>query len=327
MTLSVSVALCTHNGARYIEEQLRSILEQSVLPVEVVVSDDASSDDTLKRVESVWERYATDATTLRILHNEKPLGVARNFEQAIGATTAELVALSDQDDSWHPHRIESASRRFQQHPELLLCFSDARLVDRDGLTLGVSLFEALEFSADERAQLVSGRGFDALMHRNLVTGATTMIRRSLLESAAPFPEPWVHDEWLAVIAAARGHIEQLDEELIDYRQHGANQIGVRKLGVRGKLARLVEPRGLRNDYLLDRATVLLHWLELDAEKVGPARIGMAREKVAHLSLRRNLPERRLSRLLPVFRETATGRYRSYSRGVGDILRDLLQPAR
>ena len=326
-TPRISVALCTHNGASYIEEQLCSILGQSIPPTEVVISDDASSDDTLERVQKAWERWATDATapTLRILRNQTALGVTRNFEQVLTACTGDLIALSDQDDRWHDDRLERAARRFSAQPELLLLHADAVLVDERGVPLGVSLGESLEISEKERAELTSGKGFRALLRRNLVTGATTMIRRELLAVAAPFPEPWVHDEWLAMVASATGQLDYLPEPLIDYRQHGKNQIGVRKLNIRGKFSRVLEPRNDRNDYLLNRAQVFLSRLESLEDRVPAAARELARGKVAHHRSRAALPSRRWGRLIPVLKEAATGRYSRFSRGTADILRDLLQP--
>ncbi|MEJ1230391.1 MAG: glycosyltransferase [Galbitalea sp.] len=58
MSLSVSVALCTYNSARFIEEQVESILNQTLLPAEVVVSDDGSTDDTLDRIRAVFAGYS-----------------------------------------------------------------------------------------------------------------------------------------------------------------------------------------------------------------------------------------------------------------------------
>jgi glycosyltransferase involved in cell wall biosynthesis len=324
----VSVAMCTHNGAAYVEEQLRSILGQSIAPTEVVISDDASSDDTLARVQAMWDHWETDgeAPTLRILRNQTALGVTRNFEQALAACTGEFIALCDQDDRWHDDRIERAVHRFVVQPELLLLHADAVLIDERGASLGASLSQGLEISEVERIELTSGNGFRALLRRNLVTGATAMVRRELIAVAAPFPEPWVHDEWLAMVASATGQLDYLPEALIDYRQHGKNQIGVRKLNLRGKIRRVLEPRNDRNSYLLERAQVLLTRLEMLGDRVPAITLELARGKVVHHQVRAALSNRRWQRLIPVLREATTGRYSRYSRGMADILRDLLQPA-
>ena len=328
MTTTISVALCTHNGAEFIEAQLRSILAQSVLPIQIVISDDASQDETLSVVHGVFGTDEVEALgiTVTVLNHVKNVGVTSNFERALLACTGDLVALCDQDDIWHPDRLESAQRRFEDASELLLLHSDARLVDRNGAPLGYSLFDALDLTDEERAAITGGRGLEALLKRNLITGATTMIRRTLVDRATPFPKPWVHDEWLGIVAAATGRIDLLPEQLIDYRQHGANQIGVRRLGIRGKIGRIFEPRGGRNLYLASRAAVMASRLALLGDLVPERIMELADGKLHHLKVRAELPDRRLGRLAPVLREIRTGRYSRFSRGRGDILRDLLQPA-
>src|SRR5690349_12247370 len=83
--LLISVALCTHNGARYLGEQIRSICAQSVAPCEIVLSDDASADGSVHLVRKTLEDFhagRTDpAIELRVFENRPALGVTRNFEQ------------------------------------------------------------------------------------------------------------------------------------------------------------------------------------------------------------------------------------------------------
>lgn len=326
--MRVSVAIATHNGARYLREQLDSILSQSVLPEEIVLSDDASSDDTVEIARSISEMFGRlhpqADLRVRILENARALGVTANFESAITACTGDVIFLADQDDRWHPDRVESAIREFLQHTNALLVCADARLVDGDGAAIGQSLFGALALTGEERTALAGGDTYRALMKRNLVTGATTAIRRDLLEFAAPFPASWVHDEWLAVIAATRRGVFCIPREVIDYRQHDENQIGARGLTLRDKVRRLMEPRSDRNRRLVERSDALVARLGDDAH-VDKAFVAMARGKRDHELRRSGLPSARPGRVLPVVRELRAGGYRDYGRGVADAVRDLLQP--
>jgi glycosyltransferase involved in cell wall biosynthesis len=319
---SVSVALCTHNGAAYLRTQLESILNQSHPIDEIVVSDDASTDGTLEIVRQTLEGSAVRAT---VLHNDPPLGVTANFEQAIRATTGDIVILSDQDDVWHPDRVEHVLRVFEGDAPPLLQFSDARLVDADGAVLPSSLFSVLELSDADRAALADGRAFETLLRRNLATGATVAFRRELLDDALPFPSAWVHDEWLTVLAAVREAVAVSTAKLIDYRQHGKNQIGVVEPTMRRKIDRVLQPRGDRNRGLAERSRVLLERLvALGAE---PVVIEQARRKVDIEEFRAQLPAGRIRRAIPVLRRAASGDYQRYcSQGAMDIVRDLLQPA-
>ncbi|MEP6480450.1 MAG: glycosyltransferase family 2 protein [Rhodoglobus sp.] len=321
----VSVALCTHNGARFVVEQVRSILEQSEPPSQVVISDDASTDDTVALVEGLWASLTPDrAPELLILRNAVALGVTRNFQQAAEACTGDLVALCDQDDIWRPERLERMVDVFETSPDLGLLFTDARLIDATGTDLGLSLFDALEVRDADLEEIRRGDAFGVLLRRNLVTGATVVFRRTLLDSASPFDPAWVHDEWLAILAAAVSRVDWLHDSLIGYRQHGGNQIGVAAPNLRYKVARVFEPRGDRYTGLAGRAGHLLQRLEVLAAV--PPVLDAARAKLLHQERRAQLPAARPARVIPVLREAATGRYRRFSsQGNLDILRDLLGP--
>jgi glycosyltransferase involved in cell wall biosynthesis len=321
MALTVSVAMCTHNGGLFIEEQLRSILDQSKPPAQIVVSDDASTDDTIERVKRTIA--GSDISTL-IIQNPVAFGVARNFEQAISAATGELIALCDQDDSWRSDRLKLLVSAFESRPELLLLHHDARLVDDLGLPIGATLFDTLGITETERLLERAGRAFEALMRRNTVTGATTVFRKTLSDIALPLPPGWIHDEWLAVIAAATGVVDFLEQELIDYRQHGSNQIGVTTLSLGGKFARIRESRGKRNAELLDRAASLVPRLEALGSAVQHQSLELSRQKLSHEMVRRELPAPIRMRIAPILREVRSGRYLMCGRGMPDIARDLIQ---
>jgi glycosyltransferase involved in cell wall biosynthesis len=324
----ISVALCTYNGALFVAEQVASILGQSRPIDELVLSDDASTDGSVGLVRRLIDEHSAAtgrSISLRVFENPVPLGVVGNFEQAITACTGDLIALCDQDDRWDPLKLETIVAEFSRHPDLLLVNSDARLVDAAGEPLGHTLFEALAVTPEEFALVRSGDGFEALLKRNLVTGATTVFRRSLLDFAAPFPSSWVHDEWLAILAAAFGRFDLLASPLIDYRQHGGNAIGASLISMGGRMARLREPRRERNERLLARAEALLARLT-DADATQDL-IEDAAAKVAHERIRSTLPAARIARLPVVLREFGRRGYARYGRGAQDALRDLVQPAR
>lgn len=322
----VSVALCTYNGAAFIDEQLASIAAQGDLVAEIVVADDGSSDDTLARVRAFGQGLldAGSRIELRLLDGPGGHGVTKNFERAVTACRHELIALSDQDDRWLPGRLELQLREFDARPELLLLSADARLVDAAGRPLGATLLQTLEVTAETRAAL--GRDpFGTLLRRNLITGATVVFRRELLELALPFPADWVHDEWLAIMAAARGQIALLEQPVVDYRQHGNNQIGVRPPTLANKVRRVLQPRGERNRQLAERSAIL-------ADKIADAGLGgsllqTAVQKAAFERARAELPAARWRRLPGVARLLRGGGYRRYaSQGMTDVFRDLFQPA-
>lgn len=326
MTARISVALATHNGSAFIREQLRSILAQTRPVDEIIVSDDASRDDTLAIIEAgvaEWAGLHASVPTLRILRNEFALGVTANFEQALAACTGEIIALCDQDDRWDNGKIAVIEEAFRARAELELVHSDARIVDAIGTPTGLRLLETLNVSESERREIRSGRAIDTLLRRNLVTGATAVVSRGLIERARPFPASWVHDEWLAVIAASTDRLLLIEQDLIDYRQHGSNQIGATSLTGSIRLARLMQPRTDRDARLLARAIDLAERLP----GTGAPRhvVEMAQDKVVHERVRSGYPRARLLRLIPVLKEWFSGRYRRFGLGAQDVLRDLIQP--
>ncbi len=200
------------------------------------------------------------------------------------------------------------------------------MVDGDLKPLGSTLFTALEIKPEELAAIADGRAFEALQRRNLVTGATTVFRRSLLAAALPFPPEWVHDEWLAAIASATGRMDVLPEPLIDYRQHAANQIGARRPTLKQKLAKAVAARGTKHAERLRRAEVLLLRLEALGAEVSSRYVEAQRAKVAHQRFRTRLPSSRAVRWLPVLIAAAQGRYARFDRGWQSVVQDLLERA-
>lgn len=316
--------LCTYNGERWLPELWRSLLAQTRVPDEIVARDDASTDRTFALLDGL--RGEADARGIRVTlaRNERNLGFVGNFESALTGATGEVVFLCDQDDVWHPHKIALMLEQFERRPDLLLLHSDARLVDEAGHDMHCGLFEALEATRRECGLIHSGRAFDALLRRNLATGATLAFRRSLLKDVVPFPRQWVHDEWLAIIAAATGEVDCLEQPLIDYRQHGGNQIGARRRSFADKLARIGQARTPFLQGLEVRMDILLRHFETRlASRIPPARVGAVRHKREHLRARLALPPSRLRRPLPILREIATGRYSSFSTGARAILLDLV----
>lgn len=321
---AVSVALCTYNGERYITAQLESIAAQTIPATEVLIFDDASTDATAQRVREFIASY-DGPTRFSLESTERAGGVVPNFERALAACTGEFIALSDQDDVWHPDRLEVAVGHLTDHPHLLVVNADGRVVDANGEPTGDTLLSALYVSPRDLEQVHAGHGFPQLIRRNIVTGAATILRRSLLEDALPLAPDWVHDEWLAILAAARGGMDTIERPLIDYRVHDANQIGVKAPTLKHRLAQLRVPRGDRLEKLASRSTQLVE--RLGQRDVPSAVTDLARRKQSFEARRARYPRWRLLRLAPVLLNAKDGNYSALSsQGTKDILRDLVQPA-
>ena len=320
----ISVALCTRNGARFIEAQLRSILNQTVPPVEIVLSDDTSSDDTVERATSILAPWVDAGGSLVLKLNVAPLGVTANFESAVRSCSKRLIALCDQDDLWHPNRVERAVREFEERQDLDLIFTDARIVGTNGESLDRSLFDNLEVSRKDRIDVHQGDAFSVFVRRNIATGATIMFRSRLLDVALPFPADWIHDEWLATVAATIGLVDLIDEALIDYRRHDSNVIGTKDPTLRRKVERVLQQRGNRNAKLANQFAELAS--RVSSLHPDNPLIASVLAKAAFESSRDSLPTGRLRRVNLILAADRRGEYARFaSQGRLDIFRDLLQP--
>ena len=306
-----------------------SVLSQTCPPDEIVVSDDMSTDGTLSVIARVFDGWKADhpdsPIRMIVLRPDVRRGVTANFERAMGACHGDLIALCDQDDMWRAERLHRIVATFDRRKTLLLLHGDARICDEDGRPSGATLFETLKVTAWERAAVARGDGYTALLRRNLVTGATTVIRRELLGLSTPFPADWVHDEWLGIIAAASGEIDLILEPLVDYRQHSTNQIGARKLDLKEKVGRLTASRYERNDRLVRRAMALVDRLSSGSvDGVLADRVVRAEAKLAHEMFRQGLSATRGKRIIPIVQRVMRGDYEHFSRGSIDAFRDFLQ---
>jgi glycosyltransferase involved in cell wall biosynthesis len=198
--------MATYNGARYLQEQLDSFVNQERLPDELVVCDDGSTDATPELLE-MFSRIAP--FSVRIFLNKTNLGYTRNFAQALSNCSGDLIFLSDQDDIWFPKKIDIIERAFQANLGTLLLIHDGELVDESRTTYGVT----------KLGQVVAGYGSDS----GLVTGALTSLRRELLSCALPIPDGVTgHDGWLHYIARMLRKRVVLPESLQYIRRHSSN---------------------------------------------------------------------------------------------------------
>jgi glycosyltransferase involved in cell wall biosynthesis len=114
--VSISIAMCTYNGAKYIDEQLETIIAQDYPLHEIIVVDDRSSDDTFKILED-WK--SKHPTLFKLYLNGENLGFDKNFEKAISLCTGDLIAIADQDDVWMKDKLSSLVQLFTNENVML----------------------------------------------------------------------------------------------------------------------------------------------------------------------------------------------------------------
>ncbi|MEO9089396.1 MAG: glycosyltransferase family 2 protein [Rhodanobacter sp.] len=321
----LSIVMCTFNGGSYLQQQLDSLLLQSLLPDEIVIGDDGSTDATLGLLQTFRERAEQAGIDVRLNQNPRNLGYVENFTVGLRQSSGELVFLCDQDDVWHPDKLARMAAAFGHDPSLLLLHSDARLVDAQSASLHCSMFEALQLTAQEKQKIHAGAAFEVVLRRSFVTGATTALRRELIDLALPVASGWIHDEWLAAVASAVGRLDFIDEALIDYRQHGANQIGARKRTLAMKLRELLLPRGQLLPEEARRLRRLEQFLQQAAFAGAHGRASQIEHKRTHFERRVAIGQLAHWRRVPaIWHEARQGSYRRYGAGVRSMLRDLLR---
>lgn len=319
MPASVSIAVCTYNGERFLQEQLDSLLAQTRRPDQIVIRDDVSSDGTLVLLRAFVSRAEAAGISVDLQVNPQNMGYRRNFDGALRACTGTLIFLCDQDDVWHPDKVARFCTEFDARPGLRVLHCDARLIDDAGQPMPQTLFTALHYGAAQRARMHAGDGFRLMLKRKLMTGAAMALHRSVLTDALPLPaSDWVHDAWIGTLAAMRGEIDSLSETLIDYRLHSNNQLGLggndaTPRAVRRK--RQLESERVECGQLLERAR---------ARGLPATQLAWIERKRRHIAVRTSLPSSRLRRIPAVLGELLRGNYGHFGRGVLSAGIDLLR---
>jgi len=229
-TADLTVLIPNHNHARYLPRSLGAVFSQSVQPREVVVIDDASTDDSLAVLESFAQRHPT----MRIVRNERNLGVVGTLNRGVGLTQGRHLLAGGADDYVLPGFFEKAMTLLDRHPSAGLCFAnDAFQIGNDG---------AIQPNAGvwpERPDFYDADGVCRHM-RNTIPGHATIFRTAVLREAGGYDADlaWYSDWFVNLTVAFRHgacHIPEplairvlLDENYSAAAKPGARHIAVLK---------------------------------------------------------------------------------------------------
>lgn len=204
--------MATYNGAKYLSEQLDSILVQTIPVDEIIIVDDCSTDHTWAILSNYVARYAK----IKIYRNELNMGVVKTFESALTLCSGEFIALSDQDDVWLPDKLEILLQNLKEENDLV--HSDAYLCDE-----GLNVYALY---SDTKGLHLNPNRFIDYLNINDVSGCTALFTKALLDKILPIPNGfWMHDHYIAIMARYYGNIIYVDKPLIKYRQHSSNSLG------------------------------------------------------------------------------------------------------
>ena len=207
---TVAVVVATYNGATYLRAQLESIVQQTYKPSQIIIVDDDSLDDTLQ----VANNFAAHHPEVMVVQNETRLGYIKNFEKGMLIATASYVALSDQDDIWMPHKLETLLANIGDQ---MLAYSDSELIDANGQLLNQKM-SSIKNQLAYHTPIMYAIGAWA-------PGHAMLFKKELVDKAAPFPTLVTHDFWLGFVATCYSRVVYVNEPLVHYRQHTQNAIG------------------------------------------------------------------------------------------------------
>lgn len=200
--------MAVYNGARFLPEQLSSLLADLHTADELIVVDDASSDNSGTII-----RAAGDAR-IELLHNDLNLGVRLSFERGLRRARHDIVFLCDQDDIWVAGKREAYVATFRADARVLVVLSDAQVIDSSGCVTSESFMAT-------RGGFSSG--FWSNVYRNRFLGCTMAFRRGLLDVALPIPSRApMHDMWIGLVGRLLGEVAYLPAPYLQYRRHAAN---------------------------------------------------------------------------------------------------------
>jgi hypothetical protein len=215
----VSVLMSVHNGARYLRDAVDSLLAQTFTSFELLVVDDASSDDTAAILASYSDRR------LRVITNESNIGLTKSLNKALRESRGELIARQDGDDRSRPERLRKQVEFLDRHREVVLIGTGARTIDPSGALVRARMHHRAQTPLGVRWQLLFGNPF---------THSSVMFRRAVvLDQLGGYDETYYYNQdfelWSRVIA---GHDAcNLAEELVDYRMHSESIAGRREAEV------------------------------------------------------------------------------------------------
>lgn len=230
----------------WLEEQLRSLNDQTYPNLRLYMRDDCSPTVPIEDIESLVKKCVT-AFPYVLERNEKNLGSNGTFERLTQEAEGDYFAYCDQDDVWLPEKLTVLRNEIERTGALLAC-SDMFIIDGDGRQTADSINEVRRH---HRFRSGMGLAKDLLTH-NFATGCTMLVRARAAKDAVPFCPYMVHDHYIALWCAERGMIHSVERPLLCYRLHQNNQTGL-MTGVTDRASYGV----VRIDGIVER----LRWLE------------------------------------------------------------------
>ncbi len=228
--LTVSVAMCTHNGARFLREQLDSLAAQTHLPTELVICDDISTDETINIIKEFSIRSPFG---VKLIINEERLFFHRNFVKAATLCSSDIIAFCDQDDVWMPEKLATILPFFADN-EVMLVSHQATIIDEFGIEIAPRLPDADFLPIYNRLCCRPwnfSRGFTQVLRSQINRFASLHEMTEGFSAVDPYAS---HDIWAQLISNSFGKVLWIESPLAKYRQHNNNLFGIKAIDIESK---------------------------------------------------------------------------------------------
>lgn len=238
----VTIIVATYNGELYLKEQLDSLVNQSFNNYQILIGDDASTDNTFTILKEYEEKYRN----ITVIQNEEQLGFVANFEKLLILSKTKYIAFCDQDDIWYEDKLEKAIDALEnigREDIPLLFHSDLRVVNGKKNILFNSFFQMRGYA------FPNTRSVDIMLGRSGIMGNSMVINKVLKDKVLPFPkELVVHDYWIGLVNELFGERVTFEKPLLDYRLHHSNSSNSLEKVTNNKLLKYLFDRNLRLPY-------------------------------------------------------------------------------
>lgn len=228
--------MTTYNGGKFVNEQISSILSQSISDFELIICDDCSIDNTIY----ILQEYAKNDSRIKIYQNKETIGFLKNFEKAISLCSGEFIACCDQDDIWSSNHLETLLNNLGKND----CIgANAAIIDESGNFQHATVKDSLsiDFSPNNQESIFKHECF-----YNLIQGTACLFKKTLVPSIIPFPKDIkFHDHWIALNASILNGCNYISEITLNYRVHSKNVTGIKKFNIFHAIETVLQARRIR----------------------------------------------------------------------------------
>lgn len=216
--MKISVAIATFNGEKFIKQQLTSILNQTKAVDEVIICDDASTDNTAKICRLFIEENRLDSWKLYV--NDKNVGYCYNFYNAIEKCSGDVIFLCDQDDLWYPQRVEKMCCQLNLAPEIWVLSCRYDVIDENSDIIDLKI-PYLVSNFDDSIEFLTQESFIGCSY---IRGFSMCFRKEIKDKLKPIDLKSLlsHDWYICMLGFNFGKVAVLNSKLCGYRYHGNN---------------------------------------------------------------------------------------------------------